>query len=91
MELLVSTLPEFSWIRSRMRSYAVRSLMCFRTHLHPIWHVSIGFVALGFLIVGFKKEILLRKDLITEFGISETEKANDEPVPEQPVAGVDGE
>jgi hypothetical protein len=63
--------------------------------LKSVWYVSIGFVALGFLVVTFEKEIPLRKDPVTEFGISgkekekEKEKANGEPVSNQPVVGAD--
>lgn len=58
--------------------------------LKSVWYVSVGFVALGFLVVTFEKEIPLRKDLVTEFGISEKEKANGEPVSNQQVVNVDG-
>jgi hypothetical protein len=58
--------------------------------LKSVWYVSIGFVALGFLVVAFEKEIPLRKDLVTEFGISEKEKGNGEPASNQQVVNVDG-
>lgn len=62
----------------------------FSNSLKIIWYVSMGFAALGFLVVRFEKETPLRKHLITKFGISEEkkkekEKANGEPVSEQPV------
>jgi hypothetical protein len=41
------------------------------------------------LVVTFEKENPLRYDLVTEFGISGKEKANGEPVSEQPVVDVD--
>lgn len=56
----------------------------FSDTLKTIWFVSIGFAALGFLMVNFEKEIPLRKDLVTEFGITEKEKTkNGKPVSEE--------
>jgi MFS family permease len=61
----------------------------FSDSLKTIWYVSVGFAVLAFLTVSFEKEIPLRKDLVTEFGIAEKENAkDDQPVSEQPLALV---
>lgn len=39
--------------------------------LKVVWQVGIGFAALGFLLVSLEKEIKLRTDLETEYGIVE--------------------
>jgi Major Facilitator Superfamily len=61
----------------------------FSDSLKAIWFVSIGFAALAFLIISFEKEIPLRKDLVTEFGIAEKKmKKDDQPLSEEPRALV---
>ncbi|PQE08163.1 major Facilitator Superfamily protein [Rutstroemia sp. NJR-2017a BVV2] len=53
----------------------------FSKTLKTIWYVSIAFVALGFVLVNFEKEIPLRKELDTDFGMVEKKKADgDQPV-----------
>jgi hypothetical protein len=42
--------------------------------LRTVWYVSIAFAGLGFLLVMLEKEIPLRKELETEFGIEGNEK-----------------
>jgi MFS family permease len=37
--------------------------------LRRIWQVTIGFAALGFLLVSFEREVPLRQELETEFGL----------------------
>jgi hypothetical protein len=48
--------------------------------LKAIWYVSIAFVALGFVLVNFEKEIPLRKELDTDFGMVEKKADGDQPV-----------
>jgi hypothetical protein len=42
----------------------------FSNTLKTIWFISIRFAVLAFIIVNFEEEIPLRKDLVTEFGIT---------------------
>jgi hypothetical protein len=53
--------------------------------LKMAWYVSIGFAGLGFLLVILEKEVPLRKELETKFGIEEKEKSakTEQPVSEQ--------
>jgi hypothetical protein len=54
--------------------------------LKMAWYVSIGFAGLGFLLVILEKEVPLRKELETKFGIEEkdTSPKTEQPVSEQP-------
>jgi hypothetical protein len=52
----------------------------FADSLQTVWHVSIAFAALGFLLVIIEKEIPLRKELETNFGLKEKESTR----PDQP-------
>ncbi|KAF8860417.1 MFS general substrate transporter [Acephala macrosclerotiorum] len=55
----------------------------FSETLKTIWYVSIAFAALGFLLVNFEKEVPLRKELDTKFGIVENKStAVEEPTSE---------
>jgi hypothetical protein len=56
----------------------------FADSLQTVWYVSIGFAGLAFLLVFIEKEIPLRKELETEFGIEEKEKSrrSDQPASE---------
>ncbi|KAL8979641.1 MAG: hypothetical protein Q9205_005073 [Flavoplaca limonia] len=44
--------------------------------LKRTWHVAIAFAGLGFVLVSLEREIKLRKDLNTEFGITQKEAKN---------------
>jgi EmrB/QacA subfamily drug resistance transporter len=46
-----------------------------RESLQRTWHVAIAFAALGFVLVIFEKEIPLRNELDTAYGIAEKETA----------------
>lgn len=54
--------------------------------LRRIWQVGIGFAALGFLLVFLEKEIPLRQELETEFGMEKKEDKKDA----SGEAGIDG-
>jgi len=60
----------------------------FADSLRTVWYVSIGFAGLGFLLVFIEKEIPLRKELETKFGMEEKETPIrvGEPPSEQAVA-----
>jgi MFS family permease len=45
--------------------------------LHRTWQVGIGFAALGFLFVFLEKEVPLRQELETEFGMEKEENKKD--------------
>ncbi|KAF4886521.1 Efflux pump FUS6 [Colletotrichum fructicola] len=47
--------------------------------LRRTWQVGIGFAMLGFLFVFFEKEVPMRKELDTEFGIENREKDTKDP------------
>ena len=47
--------------------------------LKPVWEVAIGFSLLGFLIVYIAKQVELRTELQTEYGLDEGEKRPEEP------------
>lgn len=51
--------------------------------LKRTWYVAIAFSALGFLLVILEKEILLRQELETEYGMVEKEKSNGGKVAEE--------
>lgn len=53
----------------------------FSRTLKTIWYVSIAFAALGFVLVNFEKEVPLRKELDTEYGIVENKKSDAEDQP----------
>ena len=46
----------------------------FLISLKRTWQVAIGFAAFGFVLVSLEREIKLRKDLDTEFGMTKKEK-----------------
>jgi len=48
----------------------------FTAALKTVWYVSIAFASLGFVLVNLEKEVKLRKDLETEFGIAEKKGLN---------------
>ena len=54
--------------------------------LKMAWYVSIGFAGLGFLLVILEKEVPLRKELETKFGIKEKGNSTKtkQPVSEEP-------
>jgi hypothetical protein len=47
--------------------------------LRTVWLIGIAFAGLGFLLVFVEKEIELRKELNTEFGMEERKKDDDLP------------
>lgn len=53
--------------------------------LKLVWYVSVAFAGLGFFLVFLMKEIPLRKELDTQFGIEERVKA---PIVQEPVSEV---
>jgi hypothetical protein len=58
----------------------------FSEALKTVWFVSIAFAGFGFILVNLEKEIPLRKELETEFGIAKKEKSTimrDLPVSEE--------
>lgn len=55
--------------------------------LKVVWQVAIAFAAIGFLLVGFEKEIKLRTDLETEFGIVEKDNTAGKDVEKAPSVG----
>ena len=55
--------------------------------LKLVWYVSIAFAGLGFLLVFLMKEIPLRKELDTQFGIEERVKST---VDDQPISESEG-
>lgn len=44
--------------------------------MQAVWYVGVVFAGLGLLVTLFEKEIELRKDLKTEFGIEEENKTH---------------
>lgn len=48
----------------------------FAKTIQTIWYVSLAFAALGSVLVSFEKEVKLRKELDTEFGIVENKKSD---------------
>ncbi len=53
----------------------------FADALKMMWYVCIAFAGLGFLLVIFEKEIPLRKDLDTQFGLKERERSSSSELP----------
>ena len=51
-------------------------ILVFSKTLKTIWYVSIALEALGFVLVNFEKEVPLRKELDTEYGIVENKKSD---------------
>jgi Major Facilitator Superfamily len=53
--------------------------------LNTAWYASIGFAGLGFILVILQKEVPLRKELETEFGMEGKDKSTttDQPISEQ--------
>ena len=50
----------------------------FGSALDTVWYVGIAFAALAFVLVNLEKEIKLRKELETEFGMTEKKKLTSE-------------
>ncbi|KAL9102566.1 MAG: hypothetical protein Q9187_009107 [Circinaria calcarea] len=74
-QIFLDSLPSDGVTRSQVVS-------AFSDSLKQTWQVAIAFAALGFLLVIVEREVKLRKELDTEFGIAEKEKksSNEEPL-----------
>jgi hypothetical protein len=55
--------------------------------LRIVWLIDISFAGIGFLLVFVEKEVELRNELITEFGMEERKKNDD--LPAQSEGGIE--
>ncbi|OTA99466.1 hypothetical protein M426DRAFT_76362 [Hypoxylon sp. CI-4A] len=65
------------FIRSFPEPQRDRVIDIYARSLQLIWQVSLGFALLGFLLCFVEKEIALRTNLETEFGLEREKKVND--------------
>ncbi|KAI0441751.1 major facilitator superfamily domain-containing protein [Xylaria telfairii] len=70
------------FIRSSSPQSQVQIVSVYSDALNFMWKISIAFAAVNFLIIIFEKQVPLRTDLETEYGIEETEKRPDKQVEE---------
>jgi hypothetical protein len=62
------------FIRTFSPSDQTQIIGVYSKSLHLVWQISVAFSGLFFLIVLFKKQVKLRKELDTEFGLESVKK-----------------